>query len=520
MKSLLIFFLIGFGGLSSAWAQPRTPILVIGAGVAGLSAALELQALGHEVMVLEAGARPGGKAQSVLSANEAFTQDLGAQYILLNYTRVLSLIRQLGLEHDLVSLSPIISTVHQGRVIHMDSRNPLSAYFQGVLGKTEVPLLTPWNPFLWNPWGMTIVGLEKVARKTLTPEAQDGRRILAAYQKTAPLVRHLPLGDYGAWAQFDDETAEHWVLKNYGQVGTDRLVQPMVEGFFFQQLHEVSKAFLFWMMGNLEHGDRGFVLKNGVQSLAEAAARQIKDVRYNTTVESLSQNPQGDIEVVTNRGIFRSPQVIVAVPPPIANSFFRKGQEILTSTQKEFLTETTYASAIVVNLEFEVTPEDLGILGKTQMLSIPLVERTLEEGVASISIETGKHKSTGNHQVLGIHIPDRTARLWMDKSDLEITAWSVGQVQRFIPSLSRIKFYMRVQRWPYATSSLAVGRARFLARFWEEQMNSALPIKFIGDGTTFPTLEGVVDSAHRVVKSMVWKKKSCSALLQAKDIPQ
>ena len=57
----------------------NNPVVVIGAGLAGLSAALEIQKAGREVIVLEAAERAGGRMQSDLI--DGFTCDRGFQLI-------------------------------------------------------------------------------------------------------------------------------------------------------------------------------------------------------------------------------------------------------------------------------------------------------------------------------------------------------------------------------------------------------------------------------------------------------
>lgn len=72
--------------------------IVVGAGLAGLAAAYELKQAGHEVTVLEAQARPGGRVQS-LRAPFADGQyaEAGAMYILDSHQYVLDYIRAFNL---------------------------------------------------------------------------------------------------------------------------------------------------------------------------------------------------------------------------------------------------------------------------------------------------------------------------------------------------------------------------------------------------------------------------------------
>jgi monoamine oxidase len=56
--------------------QGRSRVLVLGAGLAGLAAAYELDAAGHEVLLVEARMRPGGR---VYTMREPFSDGLDAE---------------------------------------------------------------------------------------------------------------------------------------------------------------------------------------------------------------------------------------------------------------------------------------------------------------------------------------------------------------------------------------------------------------------------------------------------------
>ena len=62
--------------------QERVPVLILGAGLAGLAAADELTRRGREVLVVEARSRPGGR---VFTLREPFEEGLhaeaGAMYV-------------------------------------------------------------------------------------------------------------------------------------------------------------------------------------------------------------------------------------------------------------------------------------------------------------------------------------------------------------------------------------------------------------------------------------------------------
>lgn len=76
--------------------QPRHPIVIIGAGIAGLSAAHTLDRLGLPAVILERFDRAGGRLNSRLG--EGWTADHGTPYVHTRDEIICELIRSLGLE--------------------------------------------------------------------------------------------------------------------------------------------------------------------------------------------------------------------------------------------------------------------------------------------------------------------------------------------------------------------------------------------------------------------------------------
>lgn len=70
-------------------------VIIIGAGLSGLSTAYFLQRRGYEVLVLEASDRPGGRMQTLERGGDRV--DVGAQFFHSNYRRTLALIDEMGL---------------------------------------------------------------------------------------------------------------------------------------------------------------------------------------------------------------------------------------------------------------------------------------------------------------------------------------------------------------------------------------------------------------------------------------
>ncbi|MBM4363614.1 MAG: NAD(P)-binding protein, partial [Deltaproteobacteria bacterium] len=100
-------------------------VAVVGAGIAGLTAAYRLQGAGHEVEVLEATARPGGRMSSTRIAS--LPVDLGAHVLLASFERTRALAAEVGLGGEWFELEE----GREGGVLHGDevtSFSPRNAF--------------------------------------------------------------------------------------------------------------------------------------------------------------------------------------------------------------------------------------------------------------------------------------------------------------------------------------------------------------------------------------------------------
>ncbi len=85
-------------------ADNRHDVIVIGAGLAGLSAALELQNAGVDVQVVEAQDRVGGRVHSMRQLGS--NKEAGGTYIGAGYARLIGISERLGVE--LVDVTPML----------------------------------------------------------------------------------------------------------------------------------------------------------------------------------------------------------------------------------------------------------------------------------------------------------------------------------------------------------------------------------------------------------------------------
>ena len=144
-------------------------VIVVGAGIAGLTAAYHLSKSGFDVTVLEASKHVGGRMAT--DAINGYVIDSGAQFLSSAYPIIKNLITEMGLVNDFTKTSPWAAIRRNGTIHRFRYDNVFSPVKSGLLSWGE------WFSLGWNSM--------RQARK----------------------LYNLSVSDYSAWAEFDTEYA-------------------------------------------------------------------------------------------------------------------------------------------------------------------------------------------------------------------------------------------------------------------------------------------------------------------------
>jgi phytoene dehydrogenase-like protein len=226
-------------------------VIVIGAGLAGLSAALTLENEGISVTVLESSDRPGGRVTS--DEIDGFICDRGFQLLNANYPEIRKL--RLINEIDFVPASSVIEVARNEKRIKIG--DPRSAFFSVFNSETGSIL-------------------EKVR--------------LLKY-----LVRSKPAASVGV------------ELKNGGLGKTyERVLRPFLTGVFLADPLLVNSEYGRTAIKHFVTGNSGLPA-NGVRDFSDALASRLSDIRFTVQVNSIKKNV-----VRTSKGKFEADAIIVA----------------------------------------------------------------------------------------------------------------------------------------------------------------------------------------------------------------
>ena len=231
-------------------ASRSAEVLVVGAGLAGLSAAITLESAGVDVMVIEASDRAGGRIAS--DVINGFICDRGFQLINAKYPALQEL--------DVIKEIDFIPAPRVIEVAIRDRRHPIGD-----------PRQLPWT--VLNKVTGTIP--EKLALlRFIVGKAKAGQSIGEALRNTGTCY--------------------------------DRVLRPFLQGVFLTDPDNVDATYGHSIIKSFVNGKPG-VPRNGVGALPKALARRVSNIAYNTRVDRIDLT-----SVHTNNGTYTADKIVIA----------------------------------------------------------------------------------------------------------------------------------------------------------------------------------------------------------------
>ena len=427
-------------------------VIVVGAGIAGLVAAHTLAQRGFSVRVLEAATRVGGRMTT--DCVDGFVIDRGAQFLSSEYPILLSLAQSLGLEPDLRVSSPWAGIVRNGRLCAVNGSDWLSPWRSGLLSFPE------WLGLGARGWKL---------------------------RATSP--RNRALNDYSQWAGCDTESAATWGRRVLGPSATDYLLEPVLEGFYFQEIEATSRALAEVVCGffNARRG-RSLSLAGGLGRLPEALAAML-DVAVSTPVLALEHDGER-VVVVTKTARFEADHVILATTASVAGRLHRRADDV-----EQALLATGYSANLNVAV---MTRPDFRLLRGVEKMYGVLIPRRERRHVAAIGIEANKSRDrAAQGHLFNLMLSGRSSREILAWPEPEIVHSILPELERLLPGVTAAVAATHVYRWEEAEPLSPVGRARNLRQYRADVAAAACPrVLLAGDYLSMPFTEGAAESGR------------------------
>ncbi|MBI5116115.1 FAD-dependent oxidoreductase [Candidatus Poribacteria bacterium] len=282
-------------------------IIVIGAGMAGLTAAHFLKEAGFDVVVVEKENRPGGRVISVHKDGDVL--DVGAQFLHSNYRLTLELTTKFNMASDLVQMQ-------DDDMIMRDGRAHIIPW-----GSVRIPAVSIWSQL-------------KMARLFIPIFLRKANMALEGWPGLLDLDK-LELATY-ARLKLNNESLEY-------------VVRPLMLTYSMSEPEGISLAYFLRSL-YMYVTTKAYCFRSGNDVLAKTMSKNL-DIRYESPVKKLLKGAKGEIcGVQTSSDELEGLAVISAVPSPALFSLYPDWNR----EQSAFLQDFTFSKMPLVLFEGKI----------------------------------------------------------------------------------------------------------------------------------------------------------------------
>jgi len=449
------------------------PIAIVGGGIAGLSAAWELQKRGVPWVLLEAGPRVGGVIRT--EEKDGFLLEGGPDSILAQKPEGVALCREIGLGDRLIPTNPELKAVYilRGGRLH--------ALPEGMMLAVPTKILPFLRSGLFSWPGKLRMGLDLVR-----PGLQEN----------------------------GDESIATFLRRRFGQEAVDRLGEPLLAGIHAGDPERLSILATFPRFRDLEkeHGSlvRGmwaaprpkpepgarppaafYALRGGLRELVDALVDRLPadSIRTGAVVRSLAREGDGFSVGLEGGETVKASGAIVAAPgPKIAPAL-----EGLLPDASRTLAAIPFASSATVLLGYR--REDVAHPLDGYGMVIPQTEGLRATALSFVSTKFA-HRAPAGHVLLRGFLGGVRDGGVLDLSDEEMVE-TVRRDMTPVLGLKGAPVLTRVFRWPGGTPQLEVGHLARM-RAVEEAVGEVPGLHLTGAGVWSTGIPDSVADATRV----------------------
>lgn len=433
-------------------------VAVIGAGIAGLTCAWELQKAGIPVQVFERDSSVGGRMNTRTKDGLAF--DVGANFLIGAYRGVNALAAETGV--SLRNASPVTHVVYRGG----------------------------------RPCPMNFSSVRDIFR-------MDGLNLRSRFRFLALLIKvrraHAGLDFFELGLSPDalnQEDAYTFARREVGHEFADYVLDSFNSCMMFSRSSETSVAAflsLFGMMANAAF-DFSVVYADGdMRAIPEALADRLV-VHRRCAVEALAAHEGGwRVDTPGSSRVFD--RVVVAATPKAALGMLDGGPR----PHRRLLEQTRSASTI--NVSFRIPSKTLG---HTHCFYVPYVESPVISEFTNEALK-GEHATHGGMSLVNVGLHEEAAVELMNEEDGKIFEVVKTELLAINAELRAVADQVRahdLERWPEAIPKYDCGQIARVKEFLRDGQGQQ-GLYLCGDYLNGPWIEGASRSGQKAARQVV-----------------
>lgn len=450
--------------------------VIVGAGLSGLAAARELERAGHQVTVLEARTRPGGRVHTVRDPYaDGLYSEVGAVAFSGAYTQASQYIDELGLERRPYYFPPDLAPL-----FHLGGRR----FTAGGDSPPDWPYdLTPEEAGL-GPIGLVVEYLAKPMLPIVSQAMAEADSETEAWRQ-------------GALAELDGMSLADYMRR---QGASDGAVELVAHTQYFgprpdetsAQSSAMADIALFFGGADL------FVLAGGNDMLPTAMARNLRrDVEYGVEVEEIRAG-SGAAELRGRRAgqpfSTSADRVVLTLPAPVLRTL--RIEPALPADKTQAVANLPYRDA--VRAQFQVHRRFWTDEGVTGTASTDLFSGRVDRQ----PYHPPDPDAPAGRALLEAFMEGQTAAELEGRSEAEVLEFALEKLERVHPRIREFAEGGIVKAWgedPYARAAWSWPAPGEVGRYLGALQRPVGPLHFAGEHTSplRATMEGALRSGVR-----------------------
>lgn len=441
-------------------------VIVVGAGLAGLSAAYELTQAGHEVTVLEVRLQPGGRVRTLREPfSDGLYAEAGARLFSDSYKRLLHYAKLFELEYAPMPVTAFPNLFH-------------------VRGKRLIA--KPEQPIVW-PFDITD------EEQAMGPMGILGKYIVPVVQEIGDPSR--PDFKLDPFFKYDKLTFSD-LMRSQG--ASDEAVELVCKTSWFGPGAETTSAmhYLVAYLSMFYLGQGFYAFPGGNDCLPRAFAARLKDrIHYGAPVVKISHDADG-VEAVFERvganHSLKAQHLILAVP--FSHLRYMEVSPALSAEDQALVEDLNYAAVVRIYLQVSQRFwEKEGVSGSAST-DLPIME------VAEQPLHPPE--TAGKRTILEALIQGPEAERLGGLEEKERIEFAIAQMEKVHPGIRQYVEGGTSKFWGHgAYSEFEPGQ---MTAWFQRVARPEGPIHFAGEHTSMlaGTMEGALESGQRAAREV------------------